>query len=172
MFRFSNLFLIFLSFILANCGSKVPIADLSRAVPDDRLLGKWQPAEQQENEYFEFYLYKFNDREYLSWIHSEEKDTSETKIKNKFYRIYFIDILDKHFINAQDINSFKKADRLYFFYRYEMQTDSTMMLVSLKDIDSVKVDKFEKSEDLYNFVKKNIHKKKLYGDSTALIKIY
>ena len=172
MTRFSKCLVIPLLLIIISCGSKVPIADISQAVVDDRLLGKWMPAEQDENEYFEFSLFKFNDKEYLSWIHSEEKDTSETKIKNKFYRIYFIDILDKHFINAQDINSFKKADRLYFFYRYEMQTDSTMMLVSLKDIDSVKVDKFEKSEDLYNFVKKNIHNKKLYGDSTALIKIY
>lgn len=172
MRNFSNLLFTSLIFIIVACGSKVPIADVSQAVIDDRLLGKWITLEQDKDEYIEFSLFKFNDKEYMTWIYSEEKDTSEIKINNRFYRVYFIDILDKQFINAQNINSFKKADRLYFFYRYELQTDSTMLLVGLNNIDSVKVDKFEKSEDLYNFIKNNINNKKLYGDSTGLIKIY
>lgn len=172
MTRFSKCLVIPLLLIIISCGSKVPIADISQAVVDDRLLGKWMPAEQDENEYFEFSLYKFNDKEYLSWIYSEEKDTSETKIKNKFYRIYFIDIFGKHFINAQDINSFKKENRLYFFYSYDLPSDSTLIVASLKDIDSVKVEKFKKSADLYDFIKKNIHNKKLYGDSLTLLRVY
>ena len=43
----SHLFslVLILSFFMLSCVSKVPMADLSLAVEDDRLLGKWIPAE-------------------------------------------------------------------------------------------------------------------------------
>ena len=111
----SHLFslVLILSFFMLSCVSKVPMADLSLAVEDDRLLGKWIPAEQDDGEYFEFSLYKFNNKEYMSWIYSEEKDTAQTKIKNKFYRIYFIPVRNRNFFNAQDINAFNKSNRSF-----------------------------------------------------------
>ena len=168
----SRILLIFLIFILSSCGSKVPIADVSQAIQDDKIIGKWTTVERDMDERIDISVFKFKGKEYMAWVVEEKRDSSKTEIRNKFYRVYSIDISGKKFINAQDINSPKEDNRLYFFYNYEFLTDSTLFLVNLKDVDSTKIDKFEKSEDLYNFIKTNINNKKLYGDSTEMIKVY
>jgi hypothetical protein len=154
-----------------GCGSKVPIADVAKAVPDDRLIGAWTSLDNEQDDLIELNVYKFNDREYLAWIQSEEKDTLKVSVKHDFYRFYVIKIKEKNFINAQFIEPKNMNNREFYFYNYRVFNDSLLVLKDLQDIDSTQVNKFEKSEELYNFIKSNINNEALYGEPLKLLKI-
>ena len=167
---FANLLFISVIFVLTACGSKVPIADSSQAFPEDRLVGKWTTAEKDPEESIDISVYKFKDKEYLAWAAEEKTDSLKTKIDYHFYRIYSIDIEGKRFINAQDIDSPKPENRVYFFYHYLFTSDSSLDFVELENADSTNIEKFERSEDLYDFLKRNVNNTELYGDTIRLIK--
>ena len=162
--------LIFIIFMI-GCGSKVPIADLSKAVENDDILGNWTSVDQDSNEYIGFSICKFNDLEYSAWVYEEKYDSLNTERDIYFYRVYLIEIGNTVFINAQDINSGNPHDRLFHFLKYEKNSDSTVTLTTLKDIEETKIDGFESSDKLYSFIHKNLKNEKLYGDSVQLIRV-
>ena len=166
-----RLFFPLLFIIMIGCGSKVPIADLDEAVSYDRIIGDWTTVEQDSNEYIEFSVRKFNDREYAAWVIEGKEDSTGVNTEIYFYRLYLINIDNTIFINAQDINSSNPLDRLYHFLKYESSSDSTASISSLQNIGDIKIDDFQKSEDLYDFIKVNIPNEKLYGDTIQLTKI-
>ena len=123
-----------------GCGSKVPIADVSESITDDRVVGDWQAS--NEKEILKLKVLKFNDKEYLA--HSKVKDKyKEDKAEEHYFRFYILDINDQSFINAQDINTADPENRVYHFFRYQVRSDSSVFVESLNDIDSVKINDFE-----------------------------
>ena len=165
------LFFPLLFILMIGCGSKVPIAESTNAVGNDKIIGDWTTVEQDSNEYVEFSIRKFNDREYAASVYEGKNDSTGIKTEIYFYRVYLINIENTIFINAQDINSMNPMDRLYHFFKYESLSDSTASIISLKNIGDIKIDGFNKSEDLYGFIKENLPNEKLYGDTVQLIKI-
>jgi len=171
MGKIISLFLFLIALICSSCGSKVPIADVSQAIEDDKIVGKWANYEKMPSEKVEVSVFKFNEKEYLAWLESEEQDSTEVKKESGFYRVYIVQIANKHFINAQDIIPLDPDERLYYFFTYEFKSDSILTLSSLKDVDSTKVSEFETSEDLFRFIKENLNNDSLYDDPVEFTKI-
>jgi hypothetical protein len=162
---------LFCLFFYIGCGSKVPIADVSQAISDDRIVGKWTSLEKPQDEYLEIEVFKFNEKEYLAITQQERKVSEKITVEKDYLRVYLLNISDKYFMNAQDIESDDPTDRLFYFLNYKFLSDSLIILCELKDIDTIRVDDFEKSEDLYNFIKANVDNVKLYGEEIKFIKL-
>lgn len=165
------LILIPVIYLLTNCGSKVPIADASKAVEDDRIVGCWIPLENHENEKADFLAFKFNEKEYLIELRSTKFKQQTIERDTTHARAYIVKVLDKPFLNVQLIDSLNIDERRYFFYNYQFKNDSTMMVQGLKGIDSISINNFEHSKDLYEFIKNNIDNPNLYEEEFTLKKI-
>jgi hypothetical protein len=171
MYRLIIFPFIYLILFSLGCGSKVPIADVSEAVADDRLVGEWTALEPEAEETVTVSIFKFNELEYIVWTETEKRDSVKTSIEHNHYRIYVIEIRNKRFINAQTIESLEEEDRLYYFYNYIISNDTLITLRDLQDIGSSKIDEFETSEALYNFISTNLDNEDLYGGSYRLVRI-
>ena len=165
------IFVLFCLFFYVGCGSKVPMADVSQAVSDDRIIGKWASLEEAQDECLEIEVFKFNEKEYLALTQLEKKVSEKITVEKDYLRVYLLNISDKYFLNAQDIKPVTSSDRLFYFLNYEFLSDSLLILRELKDVDTIRVNKFEKSEDLYNFIKTNVDNSKLYGEEIKFIKL-
>lgn len=156
-----------------GCGSKVPIAEVTQAHPDDRIAGQWiAPEKKVETKFESFHVYKFNKKEYLFWYNKENKDSSGlSSFENEFYRFYLLNIGNSNFINAQNIKSIDSTKRAYHFYKYEFMSDSSVKLFSLNDKDPININDFNNSNDLYHFLESNLDNKKLYVDSVLCVRI-
>lgn len=167
----SFIILITTIFLLIGCGSKVPIADLSKAVANDDIIGNWTSVKQDSSEYIGFTVRKFNGLEYAALVYEEKTDSAGITSENFLYRLYIIDIENTLFINAQDINSGNPQDRLFHFLKYEKDSDTTATLTTLKDIGDTKIDNFKESEKLYSFIRENVNNEKLYRDPVQLVRV-
>jgi hypothetical protein len=157
-------------YLLASCGSKVPIAPVDKAIEDDRLVGVWMAKDSTGHETIEGTVYKFNEKEYFVELREEKPDSGKIKRDSLHVRVYIIEIKNKLFINAQIIDSVDEDKRAYFFYAYSFIEPDKLKLISLNDLSETKIDNFTDSPSLYNFVEKNIENEQLYGESFLFVR--
>ncbi len=73
------------------------------------------------------------------------------------------------FINAQCIDDMKEVERTFIFFRYSVSEDAVLTLEMVND--SFVKTKFKTSDQLYEFIKKNINNEKLY-EKPVRVKIF
>jgi hypothetical protein len=156
-------FLVLIS-ILFLCGcyeSEVPLSKNPSSKVDPRLIGSWIRIPKNDNEKgISLLLINFNDNEYLiAW---KEDGDNETVIARGFNtKIYNTNI-----INLQNIVPIDKNDRTYVFSKYEFNAKGNLVVnIISDDFADLKGKKFMSSKEFNDFIKQNIYKDGLFGDS-------
>jgi len=164
------LFLLTSLLFLPGCGSRVPIAPIDQAIADDRLVGIWWAMDSAANETIELIVYKFNEKEYSLEMREEKINSGKADKDTLHLRAYIIEIKSKRFINAQMIESLEPDDRLFFFFNYSFQQDDRMLIRSLENIGRVRIDDFQDSKSLYNFIEQQVDNDSLYGEISLFVR--
>ncbi len=165
---FFALSVVFMALMWIGCGSEVPISEAGEAVVVDDLVGQWQlvtPA----NEDGQMLVLKFDEHTY--YVELREPGTEPFDKDTIRLRAYITEVDGKAFVNAQNIDSPKDEDRVYFFYTYTLDPNGLLTITELQDVDDQKIDKFETSEALRAFIQQNLHNGALYGESMTMMKM-
>jgi len=162
------IFLLMIGMLIISCGSKIPITDSSKAISDDRILGFWNSENPENDEKIRCIILKFNDLEYFIELQSMDINEDRIELDTLYCRAYICQVGDKPFFNIQPIDTSSYLEREYFFYDYRFKGDSLLHIRELSNVDSIKINDFEKSSDLYNFIFENLENPLLYGEETTL----
>ena len=137
--------------------SEVPLGKSSKAPIDQALLGTWRNTAEEEP--FTMIIEQFNEHELLLL------GIENGKIHRDVMRAFVTVIKDERFLNVQEIED-TLDERGWFFVQYALAGDIlTMRIVD----DKLFTKPFTSSRALYSFVKKNLHNKYLYWDTTPMI---
>lgn len=157
-----------LSLMLISCGSKVPITESHVAVADDRIVGFWNNENPEENEEIHCIILKFNSKEYFIELQSSNFNDNSAERDTLFCRAYISKVGEKPFLNIQPLDTTSIKNREYFFYDYNFGGDSLLHVRELNDVDTVKINNFKTSNELYNFILDNVTNPALYGEEYIL----
>ncbi|MBW2146936.1 MAG: hypothetical protein JRG73_14305 [Deltaproteobacteria bacterium] len=149
------------SFLLGACyESRVPMALSKDSTIDLNLIGKWKGilklAETLDEVTAEMQILKFNDNEYYVSYNAG----TNGNIDHSNLRAYTVMVDGVPFINVQCIDDMKEATRTFMFFKYSVSGDRVLTLELVSD-DFVKT-KFKTSDELYEFIKKNLNNEKIY----------
>ena len=160
---------LFLALFWIGCGSQVPIQDSDEAVFVPELVGTWHIVPEPGGEPGEMEVLNFNDREY--YVELREQADGSPEADTLRLRAYITRVNGTAFINAQPIESMDADERLFFFYTYVLNPDGGLTLTELRDPSGRDLDGFETSQELYAFIRQNLHNEDLYGASMTLMKV-
>ena len=137
---------------VAGCyESPVPLAPASKAVMDERLVGRWELVRGDGEETSDLLVLRFNERELYARSREGQKDAH--------FRAYVVVVDGARFVNAQ---SLEERDRSFYFFRYDIGPDSvlTLRMVSGRSIPKP----IESSEKLRTFIREHLGNEELYED--------
>jgi hypothetical protein len=142
--------------------SEVPLTPVESARIDASLIGKWQygsgvPNDPKGSGTITFF--PFNEREFLAVLEEEGKK------ENELYRA-FVSVVDgERFLNAQEIKA-SSEKRSWAFVNYEVnQGELRIRIVEEKLFKEKK----GLSETPFEFIRKHLKDKDLYGEEPAQI---
>jgi hypothetical protein len=158
------------SIVLISCGSKVPITESKDAIADDRIVGFWDSENPEENEEIHCIILKFNRKEYFIELQSINTNDLTVERDTLFCRAYISKVGDKRFLNVQPLDTTSIENREYFFYDYKFSGDSLLHVRELNDVDTLKINDFKTSDELYKFILDNVTNPALYGEEFILRK--
>ena len=160
LIRFSLLLTLFL--FLAGCyESEVPMAPVTDAVFDSKLIGRWKAIDIEGGTDAKMVILNFNDREYFVKHKVWEKKNWSVRSEVYLCRAYTIMVDGVAFCNVQYISSNEKEKRPFMFFRYSFSKDGILTWQWVSN-DLIKK-KIKSSKALYTFIKKNKNNEKLYG---------
>ena len=134
--------------------SVFPLSKWSEAVIDKQLIGQWKLEPKGEEEGGIITFYRFNDHEYLITARGENETTEMVM------RAFGTSIEGQTFLNVQTINKPGEQKRPWNLVRYSLSDDK--LVYNLVEDDLFKEKQFTSSNELHQFVKKNLIRKELY----------
>ena len=156
-------FLILLLFFIWGCpyGSSVPLGKIEKSVIDTSLLGSWRSGSAGVDSFEVMTIYPFNQHEYL--ILFQEKDEASV------FRAFSTQVDGHTFLNVNELNPEIKREPNYIFVEYLLTGDE----LNFRFIeDKILQRNFKNSRAFYDFVKKNLDNKQLFGEYDTLIRVF
>ena len=164
----SSLILCLLFIIPFLCGcpyeSKVPLSASKDAEIEGDLLGDWTFVDKEGNREAKegvITFIRFNDHEYLIVM---KKDDEIGRM-----RAFVTEINGYKFLNCQEIKEYGRESGRYSYIEYRIESNNEVLLRIVEG--ELFEEKFQSSEELFDFVKSNIDNNKLYDDLGMLQRI-
>jgi len=154
-----GLAILFILPLLCGCPyeSECPLGKSSKATIDPALIGEWKYT--VEGESFTMIIQQFNEHELL--IMGAEDGQIQLPVVRAFVTV----IKDEWFLNVQEIEK-SYDERVWYLAKYTISGDT---LTAWTVDDKLFTKPVTSSRALYNFVKKNLGDKALYGDDPPMV---